>query len=109
MIDPQLAEIARYAYAVLAMLTCAGFAATLILRWDVLHLGEKTLRVGLIIVHAVLIYGAWVAISLDYPPTPVGLGLVVGMSVTVTGFALWLGDMLLCNADRSPRRLTDRR
>lgn len=106
MIDPQTAEAFRYIYATLAMLTCAGFAMTLVLRWDVLHRGEQLLRIGLVAEHAVIIYGAYVAIDGQYPPSVVGLSLTASLMLVVLGFTIWLADLLL-GGDRSPRRLTD--
>lgn len=108
MIDPATADAFRYIYAVLAMLTCAGFTATLILRWEVLHLGERLLRIGLIAEHMVIIYAAYVAITHDFPPTLVGVAVTLSLAVVILGFAVWFGDLLFQH-DREPRRLTDRR
>jgi hypothetical protein len=48
-VSPELAEFFRWGYAILAIICATGFIATLIVRWDVLHPGEKILRSGLIV------------------------------------------------------------
>lgn len=106
MIDAQTADAFRYLYAALAVLTCTGFAMTLVLRWDVLHVGERTLRIGLILEHMVIIYGAYLAIDRDFPPSVVGISLTGSLTIVVIGFAIWLADLVL-GADRDPKRLTD--
>lgn len=106
MIDPQTADAFRYIYAALAVLTCTGFAMTLVLRWDVLHLGERLLRIGLIAEHMVIIYGAYLAIDRDYPPSVVGISLTGSLTIVVIGFAVWLADLLIGGAE-PPQRLTD--
>lgn len=108
MIDTTTADLFRYLYAILAVLTCTGFATTLVMRWDVLHPGEKMLRIGLIAEHMVIIYAAYTALNEDYPPTPIGIGLTVSLTVVVGGFAVWIADLLV-HGDRGPQRLTDRR
>ena len=108
MIDPTTADAFRYIYAVLAMLTCTGFTATLILRWEVLHLGERLLRIGLNAEHMVIMYVAYVAITGNFTPTLVGVEMNLALAVVILGFAVWFGDLLIQH-DREPRRLTDRR
>lgn len=107
MIDPQTADAFRYIYAALAVLTCTGFAMTLVLRWEVLHLGERLLRVGLILEHMVIIYGAYLAIDRDFPPSLVGISLTGSLTIVVIGFVVWLADLVL-GGQRNPQRLTDR-
>lgn len=106
MIDVLTADIFRYVYAALAMCVAAGFAMTLVLRWDVLHPGERILRIGLIAEHAVIIYGAYVALDLNYPPTPVGIALTISLAVVVAGFAVWFTDLVL-RKNRGITRLSD--
>lgn len=107
MIDATTADAFRYIYAALAMLVCAGFTATLVLRWEVLHLGERLLRIGLIVEHMVIIYGAYVAITGNFPPNFVGVAITFALAVVMLGFAVWFGDLLMSD-DREPDRLTER-
>lgn len=106
-IDPEYAEAFRYLYATLSIVVCTGFVATLIIRWDVLRLGEKILRAGLVLEHVVITYGAYTALKLDLAPTIVAPLLTASMAVIVLGFAVWVADMLL-HGDAGPERLTDR-
>lgn len=107
MIDAGTADAFRYIYAVLAMLAAAGFAGTLVLRWDVLHAGERLLRIGLVAEHAVIVYGAFLAIRGDFPPSFIGIAITLSLLVVMLGFVVWFGDLLLSD-DRTPKRLTDR-
>lgn len=107
MIDAGTADAFRYIYAFLAMLACAGFTMTLILRWDVLHVGERLLRMGLVAEHAVIVYGAYLAISGNFPPSFVGIAITVSLLVVMLGFVVWFGDLLL-SRHQAPERLTDR-
>ena len=87
MLSEHTADLFRYAYALLAMLTCFGFSLTLVLRWDRLTGGERLLRVGLIAEHAVLIYAAYIGLSNNYPPTLIGLGIAGALGMVVIGLA----------------------
>lgn len=106
---PELVEFFRWGYAVLSIVCATGFIATLIVRWDVLHRGEKILRSGLIAEHLVITYAAYVALKTpDFPPTVVGAMLTASMLIIVLGFAVWIADALL-GGDIDPNRLSDRR
>ncbi len=98
----------RYIYATLAILAGTGFTATLLIRWDVLHVGERILRSGLVLEHAVITYAAYVAVELAYPPTIVALLATVSLSIICIGFAVWFCDLAI-NGDRGIKRLTDER
>lgn len=93
MIDAQHADLFRYAYAALAMLTCVGFTMSLMLRWEQLHVGERVLRVGLIAEHTVIIYGAYIALDKDFPPTLVGVLMTSALLLVVTGFFVWFAGI----------------
>ncbi|GAA1909460.1 hypothetical protein GCM10009737_08410 [Nocardioides lentus] len=108
MIDETTADIVRCVYAALAIIAGCGFVATLIIRWDVLQLGEKILRTGLVVEHVVITYGAYTALQLDYPPTAVGLAMTAALAVVISGFAVWVADIVL-HGDDGPIRLTDHR
>jgi len=104
----ELAEFFRWGYAILAIICATGFIATLIVRWDVLHAGEKILRSGLIIEHLVITYAAYVALKPPaYPPTIVGALLTCSMIIIVLGFAVWIADALI-PGDVDMHRLSDR-
>lgn len=106
--DPGTVEALRYIYAGLAILAGTGFTATLLIRWDVLHPGERILRAGLVIEHAVITYGAYVAIDLGYPPTIVAALATASLTIICLGFAVWFCDLAL-HGDDGIRRLTDTR
>lgn len=106
-LEPQTADFFRFIYATLSIVVACGLAATIVIRWDLLHRGEKILRVGLIAEHVVITYGAYTALQLDYPPTIVGLAATMALSVTLTGFVVWLAD-IVTRGDDGPKRLTDR-
>lgn len=89
-IDGDTADLFRYAYAALAFLVCTGLTLKLVQRWDVLSLGERVFRLGLVLEHLVLIYGAYVALHRGYPPSSVGAAMTAALVVVVIGLALWL-------------------
>lgn len=93
MIDPQTADFFRYTYALLAIATCVGFTMTLVLRWEVLGHGERLLRLGLIAEHTVIIYGAYVALDNNFPPSLVGALMTGSLLVVVLGFIVWLREL----------------
>ncbi len=93
MISPETADFFRYAYALLAIATCVGFTMTLVLRWEVLGKGERLLRLGLIAEHTVIIYGAYVALGRNFPPTMVGALMTLSLLVVVLGFVVWLREL----------------
>ena len=99
MIGEHTADVFRYVYAVLAMLTCFGFSLTLVPRWERLTGGERLLRVGLIAEHAVLIYAAYVGLSKDYPPTLIGVGIAGALALVVLGLTLKVAGILDRRAD----------
>lgn len=92
--NPEHAEQVRYVYAVLAFFVATGFVATLVVRWEHLMKGERILRVGLILEHLVIMYGAYVAIKNDFPPSIVGLLVVMSMIVILLGFLVWITDLI---------------
>ncbi len=108
LLDPEFVTALRYIYAVLAILAGTGFVATLMVRWDNLHLGEQILRIGLIAEHVTITYAAYVAIELSNPPTAVAVFLTASLVVICCGFAVWAADIAL-NGDPGPVRLTDQR
>lgn len=99
-------EFFRYAYAFLSVVCATGFIATLVLRWELLHIGERVLRCGLVLEHLVITYAAYIAIRDDYPQTIVGLLITGSMIVIVGGFVLWFSGALLRD-ERTVNRLTD--
>lgn len=94
MIDTQTADLFRYAYAALAVLTCVGFTMSLMLRWEQLHRGERLLRIGLIAEHCVIIYGAYVALDRNFPPSVIGLLMTGALLIVVLGFLVWFTGLL---------------
>lgn len=104
--SPELVDIFRVAYALLAVVCATGFIATLMVRWEVLKRGEIILRLGLILEHLIITYGAWVALEGNYPPSIVALLLTASMVVIVLGFVVWITDDIL-PGHIDMRRLTD--
>lgn len=88
-------ELSRYSYLVLAYLCATGFVATLYVRWDELKLGERIIRVGLILEHLFIAYGAFIAIKHGFPGSVVALLLVISMLVMLLGLLVWLVEDLI--------------
>lgn len=107
--SPEVAEVFRWAYAVLAIVCATGFITTLIVRWDDLQPWEKIIRTGLILEHLVITYAAYVALQPpSYPPTIVGALLTGSMLIIVLGLATWVADTFRSADTTTPSHLTTR-
>lgn len=95
-------ELSRYAYAVLAFVCATGFVATLYVRWGELKLGERIIRMGLILEHLFIAYGAYVAIRRAFPGSITALLLVLSMLIMLVGLLVWLIEDLIPHY-RQPR------
>lgn len=101
------ADFFRVAYAILAVVCSTGFVTTLVVRWDLYHLGERIIRSGLIGQHLILSYGGYIALKNDLPPSAVGALLTASLAIILCGFLVWWVDARFLPMQPAPQVRSD--